>query len=217
MIALFVIIGGPVEAKKRARKRSFKHAPVVYVIDTFSDKNLTSKPEWWALGHVTAGVESNDDVLSPKYVGGYSLVFQAQAKRWYAGGIGSYLGIDASPYKAIKLVVYSPSANASIVTVQLFDDDNHNWEIDIDNATQKVTEDDIFVSSFQLDWEGWKVVTLPLSKFDDDNYGVGDDIWNPSRRDGSGGLVQIQLLAFSQKTKMGLVEFRLDSLKLVGK
>ena len=55
---------------------------------------------------------------------------------------------------------------------------------------------------------------IPFTDFLDENKYVGDNIWNPSQIKGSGGLIQMQLLLFSDK-KRGNFEAWVDSIKLV--
>jgi hypothetical protein len=56
-------------------------------------------------------------------------------------------------------------------------------------------------------------VAIPLADFTDDNPMVGDDIWNPGQINGSGGLLQMQIICLASSDK-GRVDFNLDNIQL---
>lgn len=207
MIGVLLCLNGEyVQAKKKKRKK-----PIVYVIDTFSDGSYQKSPEWWTFGDLMMRVSNNSE--KKKYLGKKSLVVQGKASKWYMGGFGRYLGIDMWPFKFIKMVIYSPKPMSAMLEVQLFDDDNKNWKVDTFVNKEQASHDDIFVHNILMDWTGWKTVVIPLSQFDDDNPEEGDNIWNPYRIKGSGGLLQMQVIVSTAKQPTGDVTFKIDSLK----
>ena len=69
--------------------------------------------------------------------------------------------------------------------IELFDDDNNNWEIEPHPELPSETlADDKFIHTLKVDWVGWKVVIIPFSKFVDENNDIGDDRWNPYQTKG---------------------------------
>lgn len=184
-----------------------------YLIDDFEDGNITEKPKWWGFGQLLLMFDDNDQKQFD-YLGKKSLSFLGKTDHWLVGGIGTYLGIDGSEFNALKLVVKGSGENSGTLTIELYDDDNQNWTVDIDPSNQSFpTFDDKFVYNLPITWKGWKIVIVPLARFRDDNPTAGDNIWNPDQKNKSGGLLQIQLLGFASSQK-GSIDFQLDSIKL---
>ena len=68
------------------------------------------------------------------------------------------------------------------MSIELFDDDNGNWEIEPHTDIESETlADDKFIHTLKVDWIGWKVVIIPFSKFVDGNSD-SDDKWNPYQK-----------------------------------
>ena len=131
------------------------------------------------------------------------------------GGIGQYLGLEAGHFTHLKLVIKGNGLNSGYLRIELFDDDNRNAKVDINQDTGMPSADDKFVHSILVDWEGWRVVTVPITQFGDSNPGVGDDSYNPYQIAGSAGLLQIQIIVTTAKDPMGGVEMLIDQIKLV--
>ena len=108
-------------SKNKALNKSKKKQAVYYIVDSFSDASYLQKPEWWRFGNLYLSIEANKK--KAKYLGKNALRIQGVTDKWYVGGCGSYLGIDAEPYKLIKLVIYSPKANNALLKIELYDDD----------------------------------------------------------------------------------------------
>jgi hypothetical protein len=119
-----------------------------------------------------------------------------------------------SGYTFLQLDVYGQGEGSGTIKVELLDDDNNNWQVEQDAANGYApTKDDKFVSNIMVDWTGWKRVSIPLSDFVDDNPGTGDNIWNPTQQNGSGGLVQMQLICVTPKEK-AKIDLYLDNISL---
>lgn len=214
ILLLFLIISLltlPAHAKRMTPVKKLK-VPQVYLIDNFADATHLQNPEWWKIGQVEAKVEPNKD-KTPKYLGKYALTLKGTTGQWYIGGVGRYLGIDMGPYTHIKLLIKGNGLNSGILKVELYDDDNLNWTVDLDKINGKPTEDDVFIKNIFIHWEGWKVITIPLSEFEDANPKVGDGEWNPYQSSKSGGLLQMQLILLTPKNAKGKVEIKIDTLK----
>ena len=193
--------------------------PKVFVLDTFDDEEIDKNPSWWTFGQLNIGFEKNKKETNQekKILTKSAIQLISKTSNWFFGGFGRYLGVDMSPYKTLKLVIFSPKENSAMIRVQLFDDDNGNWfvdqEISDQNPNKIVSRDDIFTASIFCNWKGWKVVSIPLTDFKDSNPGIGDDVWNPHYSAGSGGLLQVQLLFFSSKDKNSDLDIKIDSMK----
>ena len=184
-----------------------------FVIDDFEDNTIDQDPAWWRFGDLmTATVENNLNLK--KGLGYLSLNISGQTENWTIGGLGTYFGIDASKYNAIKLHVKGSSEYPGTVVIELYDDDNSNWQIEThpDNPS-KLLFDDKFIYTLQVSWDGWKVIQIPFSKFIDENPSIGDDIWNPNQKDSSGGLLQMQLILIGAKPKSS-IKMDIDNIKL---
>jgi hypothetical protein len=69
------------------------------------------------------------------------------------------------------------------------------------------------VAEINIQGKGWTRVSIPFTAFRDVNPGVGDDQWNPDQKDGSGGLLKMQLVAITEQ-RQGKVDFKIDNLLL---
>jgi hypothetical protein len=145
-----------------------------------------------------------------------ALQISGPATSYYVGGLGCYLAREKqglSKYKVVQLDIYGNGPGSGSLKIELIDDDNKGWACE-QNEKYQPTADDRFTSEIRVAWRGWKRVYLPLSNFIDDNPLVGDDLWNPAQENGSGGLLQIQLIAIASQPK-GKVNLYVDSLQLV--
>lgn len=186
--------------------------PTVLMVDDFEDGDFKKFREWWSFDKVVIKPKNIEN--KPKsYIGNVSLQINGSSNNWYAGGIGVYLNKDAHFFKTLKLVIFSPKRNSGSIRIELYDDDNNNNIVDIDEEKQIPSKDDLFIYDLNLVWEGWKVVSIPLEDFIDFNQDVGDNIWNPNQLYGSAGLIQLQLVILSSKLKSELIEFEIDTIK----
>jgi len=229
LLAILLVLSPDADAegyKKKSRKKKTKKVvktykkPVVkrkpqktFIIDNFSDGNFEKNPEWWKFGNLALSVEKNNRKQKKK-LGKYSLHFEGNANHWYIGGCGSYLGIDMTTMDRLLLMVYSPGYNSGLLKIELYDDDNSNWIVDID-LDQQPRSDDVFVHNVFVDWKGWKQLVIPLSEFSDGNPEAGDNVWNPYHIQGSGGLIQIQMIVSTAKKQAGDIDFKLDQIKFL--
>tara|TARA_A100001015_G_scaffold139812_1_gene155037 strand:+ start:3367 stop:4020 length:654 start_codon:yes stop_codon:yes gene_type:complete len=188
----------------------------LFIVDDFEDSDLYLNPKWWIFDNLNLSIKGNNE-NEFKYLGKKSVQLTGNPKRWYVGGCGTYFGIDAEPYNALKLVVRGYGPDSGILIIELFDDDNGNWEIEPHTDIESETlADDKFIHTLKVDWIGWKVIILPFSKFVDGNIDIGDDRWNPNQKKGSGGLIQMQLvLLASNKKEKPMV--RIDTIKIFNK
>jgi hypothetical protein len=209
--------GGPAPKKEVEEVR-----PGVFLIDNFESGSLRSPREWWTFDIRRAEIVSNislteGDKAVAAEVGKYSMFLNGEAKNWYAGGCGTYIAKenqDLSKYNSFQIDVYGNGESSGTLKIELFDDDNSNWQVEQDPAKSYAPiYDDKFVYDIRVDWSGWKRLTIPLNDFVDDNPKVGDDIWNPQQNGGSGGLLQLQFICLAG-TPTGAVNYNPDNISL---
>ena len=101
-------------------------ATSVYIVDDFEDGEIERTPEWWTFGILDVSlVDNNKDEAT--FLGDKSLRLKGNPSEWYVGGMGTYLGIDSTPYNAIKLLVRGNGIESVFLRIELYDDDNNNW------------------------------------------------------------------------------------------
>ncbi|MFH0886596.1 MAG: carbohydrate binding domain-containing protein, partial [bacterium] len=183
-------------------------------IDDFEDgKDITTKgrqPNWWKFDAVVLKTEKNNS--GNAQLGKYYLNVSGQAKNWYVGGMGTYLGKDAAKFSNFSLDIEGQGEGSGIVKIELFEDDNRNYEVEQDKKFQPLY-DDRFSYEVKVDWSGWQRVSIPFSDFQDTNPKQGDNLWNPDTKNGSGGLLHVQII-FVAGEETGSLKLNLDNIKL---
>jgi hypothetical protein len=194
----------------------------VYPVDNFDDGNYTD-PEWWKFDNVTLTTVKNSSYQTGeeqvvKEIGAYSLNIKGKAADWYAGGCGIYIAkpkTNYSAFSAIQLDVFGNGPGSGTLQVEIYDDDNGNWQAEQDPKKQyKPMYDDKLQYQISVNWKGWKRVIIPIADFEDVNPGIGDDVWNPEQKGGSGGFLQIQIIAIGPN-KTGNINYNIDNIMLV--
>ena len=187
------------------------------IIDDFEDGNISANPAWWKFGRIIADVVENTG-KAPKGVklGGKGMSLEGSTRDWYIGGLGTYLGVDGTAYANLELLVYGKGKNSGQLKIELWDDDNKNWKAEQDEKKNYVPiHDDQFATTLVVDWEGWKKVVIPFDDFSDENPGVGNDKWDPNQIDGSGGLLQLSMVALGRGAK-GEIKVIIDDMRFTG-
>lgn len=193
-----------------------------YMIDDFESGSLRSPREWWTFDIQTAKPVSNQALTAgdkevADQVGNYSLQLKGDAANWYAGGCGTYIAKekqDLSGYNSCQIDIYGNGPGSGTLKIELFDDDNKNWQVEQDpSQAYAPIYDDKLVYDIRVDWKGWRREIIALDDFVDDNSGVGDDVWNPQQEGGSGGFLQIQFICIAPKGD-GSVNYNVDNISL---
>lgn len=218
-ISMSLAMAGPAPKKPEVK---VVLAERIFLIDDFESGSIKSPREWWTFDIEKAEAASNKELKSGDEkiaagVGVYSLLLSGPAKNWYAGGCGTYLakeGQDLSKYSNFSMDIYGNGPGSGAVKIELFDDDNGNWQAEQDPTKNYApVNDDKFGYEVKVDWNGWKRVSIPMADFTDENPLVGDDIWNPQQLSGSGGLLQMQFICIAGSDK-GRVNYNLDNIQL---
>lgn len=187
------------------------------IIDDFERNPDLKKPEWWKFDNVTVMVMKNlpyrpgDRVA--KATGKNSLNIKGNAENWYCGGMGTYLGIDATIYSGLEISIYGYNDNNGAIKIELYDDDKGSWETQYDKSWIPL-KDDIWAYEQRIDWKGWKQIHIPFSKFTLSNPKRGDGVVNFDQSKGSGGLLQCQLIVIAP-AKDGEINVNVDNIRLV--
>lgn len=164
---------------------------------------------WWRFGNLQERIVVPDAAeVGPKV-----LMLDGVAAGWYVGGRGMYIGKDASTYQGLELWLFGNGVDSGKITIQLFEDDNGNAQVEQDHQ-YKSTHDDQFDYEIKVDWHGWKKVQIPFTAFKDVNPGIGNDQWDPFMLGGSAGLVQVQFI-FVAASEKGAVHSGLGTIRLV--
>ncbi len=186
------------------------------MVDTF-EKNLDLKsPEWWKFGNVTLSVVSNPAYRPGDTIGSmagkYSLNIKGSANNYYCGGMGTYLGLDATRYTGLQMNVYGYGEGSGKIKIELYDDDKGSYQTQFDKNWTPI-KDDVWSFEQNVDWRGWKTVIIPFSSFTLTNPGRGDGVRNFDQDKGSGGLLQAQFILLAGSPD-GEVNMNIDNLKL---
>lgn len=178
-------------------------------VDNFNDGEFKKNPEWWTFDKINITLTKNPAKS------GHALMIKGAARDWYVGGIGAYLAKDKqdlSTASTLDLDIYGYGPDSGTLKIELFDDDNGNWQVEQEQKTFNPIYDDSFTYELKIDWKGWKHISLPLEEFVDTNEGEGDNIWNPQQNNGSGGLLQMQIISIAT-SKTGKVNYVLDNVE----
>lgn len=213
MAASVLAMGSPVPPPQR----------MGYLIDDFEDGEYNLNQKWWVFGKIEPEVIATADLkegnqMVYKDVGSFSLYIKGETEtEWYSGGMGCYIakaGQEISKYRNLQLDIYGYGPGQGTLKIELFDDDNNNWFLEL-NTLEAYTPlfDDRFVNEFMVDWVGWKRVVIPLYCFVDSNPSIGNDIWDPDQKDQSGGLLQMQFICIASH-KIGAMQYAVDNIKL---
>jgi hypothetical protein len=125
--------------------------------------------------------------------------------------MGLFCVQEISSRRTLEVDVRGYGPGSGRARIELYVDDNGNWEIEKD-ASYNPLYDDRFVYEFDVDWNGWRRLRIPAALFHDDNPGIGSGVFTPERDLTSGGLLQIQILFRDAPEGDGNVRLDLDNL-----
>ncbi|MCP4049125.1 MAG: hypothetical protein GY730_00230 [bacterium] len=210
-IIIFLIIKVPLTAKNTYNLDRKKG---IYIVDDFEDANIKKNPPWWGLGDMIISYVYNS-IYNRDDLGKVSIKLTGRASDLYVGGFGTYFGIDATKYNAVKMKIHGIGRTSGSLKIELYEDDNLNWQIEPHPHDPSMTmADDCYSYILDVNWKSWQTVIIPFKHFTDYNPGIGDDTWNPDLRNESGGLLQLQLLAIAASAKDN-VNIIIDKIELV--
>jgi hypothetical protein len=185
-----------------------------YLIDNFESGDAG---KWYKFSNLQMELAKNPSLEVKDAVaescGEYALKLKGRAQHWYAGGIGADLGIDAASFSRFQVDVYGVAGSGKL-KVELFDDDNQNSVLEQDPARDWIaTRDDKWVAEVPVLGKGFTRISIPFTAFILENPGAGDGLWNPDQKDGSVGLLKIQIILLTGSEE-GETEVNIDNLLL---
>lgn len=175
------------------------------LIDDF--ERTAGCPGWWNFGAVQ--VERSVDAGTTNRI----LQVRGEAPGMFAHGLGLYLSRDLEARRTLEVDVRGHGPESGRLRIELADDDNGNWEIEKAPPRYAALHDDRFVYEVDVDWTGWRRLSVPLSAFSDDNPGIGNGVFDPARDLTSGGLLELQLLFAPARGGNDQVRIDLDNLR----
>lgn len=209
LLAVYMFTGPSFGAGSAPYYNSKDYKPPEVMIDNFEDGNFVKEPEWWFFGNAQL------KAIRDPAIGIYSLSIKGTARDWYVGGIGVYFADperDLSKFSKLEMDVYGSGEKSGTLKIELYEDDNGNFQVEQDQAKGYVPLfDDRFAYELKVNWKGWKHVSIPFADFIDTNAEAGDNVFNPAMSGKSGGLLQLQFIALAA-SKTGRVDFAIDNI-----
>ncbi len=184
-----------------------------FVVDDFHDQTLKS---WWGFGNLLFSVVENGAGQLDPTIQGRSIRFEGKTKDWVIGGCGRPLGVQASQFNAFKFVIKGNKLKKSgVMSIELFVDNDGKWR-DRDPQKREFLLKNRYklVYNLPVNWQGWKVVTIPFKDFFPDNPQVKQRLWDYANNKGMGTIIQMQFVMTAAE-KVGDIDFQIDSISLV--
>ena len=180
-----------------------------FLVDNFEDGDYTKAPEWFTFDNLKVAVEKNASLKATDLpVGEYSLNLSGTTNSWYVGGMGTMLGVNASNYAAFDIDVYGYGADSGKLKIELYNNDSGKDSIEVDKSYQPMY-DDLWAHEINVDWDGWKHLSIPFSEFKLVNPGKGNGIMdNP--------VAKVQLICVAN-SEQGTIKYNIDNLELGAK
>jgi fucose 4-O-acetylase-like acetyltransferase len=174
------------------------------VVDDFNGAPGCSA--WWHFGAVALTRSPSPEP------GTHHLQVRGALSPVFAHGIGLFIHQDIGLRRAIQMDIRGYGPGSGRIKIELAEDDNQNWEIEKAPPDYAPLYDDRFSFELAVDWTGWRTITLPFSRFVDDNPGRGNDRLDPERHGTSGGLLELQLLFSAAERDAPSVNIDIDNI-----
>lgn len=185
--------------------------PNGFLLDNFDKGTINDTPKWWTFGNVRC---SFTEATAPRR-GLYVLRVNGVADNYYVGGIGTYIGKDLPEVNTIAMDVLGNGLQSGRIKIELYQNDRGNWQMEQD-AIGAPLYNARFEFELNVDWNDWRNVEIPLQLFKHSNPGVGTDTMKLGFADGTGGLLQYQLI-FIAPAATGNVNIGIDNIRLYNK
>jgi hypothetical protein len=181
---------------------------VVLMIDKCNSGDLGRSEKWWKFDRIKI-----TDVVSKDAKDKYIMV-GGKAENWYVGGIGTYVGKDAATATMISLKVLGTGRNSGKIKVEVVEDDIGSPDVEQDDKFIPVKDDKFTSKEININWTGWRTITIPVSELVLLNPGNGDGEWNPSTENDHYGLLSFQIIVVANSAQ-GETNFGLKDIALV--
>ncbi len=183
------------------------------LVEDFEDRDLTG---WWGFGELLFSVVENSAGQYEPTIQGRSVRLEGQANDRYIGGCGRVLGLDSSRFNAIKLLIKGnlPRKSGTLI-VELYPSQDDAWLKESEERRRWFLKyEHRYTYTLEINWKGWRLVTIPFKAFLKDGARVRHLLYNPSTNTGAGTLIQLQFLILSG-TKKGRADFQVDSISFI--
>jgi hypothetical protein len=198
---------GGTEAQVSEKNKAIPE-PVVLMIDKCNSGDLAKSEKWWKFDRIKlTDVASKDAKDRYVMVGG-------KAENWYVGGIGTYVGKDASGATMISMKVLGTGRNSGKIKVEVVEDDIGSPDVEQDDKFIPVKDDKFTSKEVNINWTGWRTITIPVSELILVNPGNGDGEWNPSVENDHYGLLSMQIIVVASSAE-GEASFGLKDIAMV--
>ncbi len=182
--------------------------PPVLVIDQFNSGDIAKADTWWKFDRLSI-TDVADKETKDKYI-----MVGGKAQNWYVGGMGTYIAKDAAGSKAISLKILGTGKNSGKIKLELVDDDAGSPDVEQDDKFIPIKDDKFTTKEININWTGWKTVTIPVSDLVLTNSGAGDGEWNPDTLNDRYGLMTVQIIVVASSAS-GEVNFGMKDLELI--
>ena len=182
--------------------------PPVLVIDKLSSGDISRSDKWWKFDRLTITDITNKETKE-KYI-----LLGGKAQNWYVGGMGTYIGKDAAEAKAISVKILGTGKNSGKIKLELVEDDAGSPDVEQDDKFIPIKDDKFTTREININWTGWKTVTIPVSDLILANQGNGDGEWNPSTEKDHYGLLSVQVIVVASSAN-GDINFGMKDLELI--
>ena len=182
--------------------------PPVLVIDQFSSGGISKSDTWWKFDRL-AITDVTDKETKDKYI-----MIGGKAQNWYVGGMGTYIAKDAAGAKALSIKVLGTGKNSGKIKMELVDDDAGSPDVEQDDKFIPIKDDKFTTKEININWTGWKTITIPVSDLILTNAGAGDGEWNPDTLNDRYGLMTVQIIVVASSAS-GEVNFGMKDLELI--
>ena len=113
------------------------------------------------------------------------------------------MDVDPKLYRSLELDVYGNGEESGKLKVELYDNDSGKTEIEVDKNWKPV-RDDLFTYEVNIDWKGWKHVSIPFSEMKSEGKGS---------QKADAKFIKLQLIC-NANAESGSVDFNVDNLEL---
>ncbi len=198
-------------ARESASSKDLPKPTQTYVVENFADSSLKA---WWGFGDLSFDVVDNAVGQFEPTVDGRSLRLQGKTKHWGIGGCGRFIGLNAAQFNAMKFMVKgnAKSGHSGTLIVELYVAQDNKWMSDDTQRREYALKYECkFSHSLQINWQGWRLVTIPFKEFLADSPRIKKHFWDAAKQDATGTMVQIQFVVLAPQEK-GEVDFQIGSI-----
>ena len=107
LVPLFLLLVYPACGMGSAPKPPAAPDKNTLVIEDFENVDPKKGPEWWSFDNISMNLVAGNDSR-------HALELKGATRNWYVGGVGKYIGKDASRYSTFDLDVFGTGPESGI-------------------------------------------------------------------------------------------------------